>query len=217
MEKISLAVARRETTGKKNRFLRRAGVTPCHIYGHSIASETVQADTAALEQVIATAGSSRLVSLEFKGKKPRMAFVREVQRPPVGNSILHVDFYQVKMTEKIAARIPLHLTGESAALKAKGRYLTNPIDHIEVESLPANIPASVTVDISVLETLDDAIYVSDLGLDKSVTLLTDPETLVAKIAEAHVKAEEEELEGAGETGEAGGESAEETSGTADES
>ena len=208
MEKIALAVAKRDTTGKKNRFLRRAGVTPCHIFGHNIASETVQVDTLALEQVIATAGSSRLVSLEFKGKKPRMAFVREVQRAPVGSTILHVDFYQVKMTEKITAKVPLHITGESAALKAKGRYLTNPIDHIEVESLPADIPASVTVDISGLETLDDAIYVSDLGLDKAVTLLTDPETLVAKVAEAHVKPEAEELEGAAETGEAAEESGE---------
>lgn len=196
MDKIVLPIDKREITGQKNRFLRRDGFTPCHIYGHNIASETIQAESAALEHVIATAGSTRLVSLEAKGKKPRMAFIREIQRTPVEGNVLHVDFYQVKMNEKITAKVPLHLTGEAPALKSKGRMLAHPIDHVDVESLPADIPASITVDISVLATLDDAIQVKDLPINDNVTVLTDPEALVAKVNEPTVKAEvEAETEG----------------------
>ncbi|TFG46699.1 MAG: 50S ribosomal protein L25 [Dehalococcoidia bacterium] len=200
MDKITLTIAKREHAGNKNRFLRRDGVTPCHIYGNNVESEAIQADTAALEKVISTAGGTRLVALETKSKKPRMVFIREIQRTPVGSNLLHVDFYQVKMTEKITAKVPLHLTGEAPALKTKGRLLVHPLRHIDIESLPADIPASISVDISILSTLNDAIHVSDLKLDSAVTLLTDPDALVAKIGETSVKAEVEETVAEAETG-----------------
>ncbi|MDV2989013.1 MAG: 50S ribosomal protein L25 [Dehalogenimonas sp.] len=211
MDKIVLSISQREATGQKNRFLRRDGFTPCHIYGHNIASETVQADSAALEHVIATAGNTRLVALEEAGKQPRMVFIREIQRTPVGSNVLHVDFYQVKMTEKLTARVPLHLVGEAPALKSKGRLLAHPIDHVDVESLPADIPASIAVDISVLATLDDAIHVKDLPLNKKVTMLTDPDALVAKVNEPTVKAEAEEAGATAEAPEAEGAGAEDNS------
>ena len=216
-DKITLSVAKRSVTGKKNRFLRRQGVTPCHIYGNSINSEAFQTETAELENVIATAGKTRLIALNTGVKKPRMAFIREIQRTPVGGELLHVDFYQVKMTEKITAKVPVHLTGEAPALKAKGRMLAHPQDFIEVESLPADIPASISVDLSVLETLDDAIFVKDLELGENVTLLTDPETLIAKVNETSVKTEvEEEEEAAAEEAEEAAEAESEATAEAEE-
>ncbi|MEN8615162.1 50S ribosomal protein L25 [Dehalogenimonas sp. THU2] len=193
MDKIEITLTERTVTGNKNRFLRRAGVTPCHIFGHNIPSETLQADTAALQHVISVAGKTRLVSMDTGAKEPRMAFIREVQRTPVGANLLHVDFYQVKMTEKITAKIPLHLIGEAPALKTKGRILAHPIAFVEVESLPAKLPASINIDISVLATLEDAIHVRDLKLDSAVTVLTDPDALIAKVGEISVKAEAEEV------------------------
>ncbi|AKG54335.1 50S ribosomal protein L25 [Dehalogenimonas sp. WBC-2] len=191
MDKIEIVLSPRTTTGKKNRFLRRSGVTPVHVFGHNIPSETLQADTAALQEVIKLAGSSRLIALDTGAKTPRMAFIKEIQRTPVGDTVLHVDFYQVKMNEKITARIPLHLTGEAPALKTKGRLLVHPVAHIEVESLPAKLPASISIDISVLTTLDDAIHVRDIKLDSAVTILTDPDVLIAKVNEISIKAEPE--------------------------
>ena len=189
MDKIEIALSPRTTTGKKNRFLRRSGVTPVHVFGHNIPSETLQADTVALQEVIKLAGSTRLIALDTGAKSPRMAFIKEVQRTAVGDTVLHVDFYQVKMNEKITARIPLHLTGEAPALKTKGRLLIHPVAHIEVESLPAKLPASINIDISVLTTLENAIHVSDIKLDSAVTILTDPDVLVAKVNEISIKAE----------------------------
>ncbi|APV45436.1 large subunit ribosomal protein L25 [Dehalogenimonas formicexedens] len=191
MDKIAVKLSPRTVTGKKTRFLRRAGVTPCHVFGHNLASQTLQAATADLERVVAQAGSTRLVALQEEGeKKPRMAFIREVQRTPVGGGLFHVDFYQVNMNEPITAEIPLRLVGEAPALKTKGRILVHPMAHVEVESLPGDLPASITVDISVLNELHDAIHVRDLKVEAEVTILSDPDQLIAKVSEITVKAEE---------------------------
>ena len=191
MDKIVVKLSPRTVTGKKTRFLRRAGVTPCHIFGHNLVSETLQASTAELEKIVALAGNTRLVALETEGqKKARMAFIREVQRTPVGGNLFHVDFYQVNMNEPITAEIPLRLVGEAPALKTKGRILVHPMAHIEVESLPGNLPATITVDISVLNELHDAIHVRDLKVEPEVTVLSEPDQLIAKVSEISIKAEE---------------------------
>src|SRR5271169_3905276 len=146
MDKIAIKLAPRTITGKKTRFLRRDGNTPCHVFGHNLTSESLQASTAELERVVAVAGNTRLVALQTEGqKKPKMAFIREVQRTPVGGNLFHVDFYQVNMNERISAEIPLRLVGEAPALKTKGRILVHPISYIEVESLPGDLPASISV------------------------------------------------------------------------
>ncbi len=190
MDKIIIKLSPRTVTGKKTRFLRRAGVTPCHVFGHNLDSETLQATTAELERVVALAGSTRLVALQTEGKKQRMAFIREVQRTPVGGGLFHVDFYQVNMHEPIKAEIPLRLVGDAPALKTKGRILVHPIGHIEVESLPGNLPASIAVDLSVLLELHDAIHIRDIKVEPEVTVLSEPDQLVAKVSEISIKAEE---------------------------
>ena len=190
MDKIVVTLSPRTVTGKKTRFLRRSGVTPCHIFGHNLTSEALQATTAELERVVAVAGHTRLVALQTEGKKPRMAFIREIQRTPVGGNLFHVDFYQVNMDEPIKAEIPIRLVGEAPALKTKGRILVHPMNRIEVESLPGDLPASISVDLSVLLELHDAIHVRDLAVEPEVTVLSDPDLLVAKVSEISVKAEE---------------------------
>jgi len=190
MDKIVVKLSPRTVTGKKTRFLRREGVTPCHVFGHNLKSETLQATTAELERVVGVAGNTRLVALETEGQKPRMAFIREVQRTPVGGNLFHVDFYQVNMNEPITAEIPLRLVGEAPALKTKGRILVHPFGHVEVESLPGDLPASIPVDISVLKELHDAIHVRDIRVESEVKVLSDPDQLVAKVSEISIKAEE---------------------------
>jgi large subunit ribosomal protein L25 len=192
MDKIVIKLSPRTVTGKKTRFLRRAGVTPCHVFGHNLDSETLQATTAELERVVAVAGNTRLVALQTEGKKQRMAFIREVQRTPVGGGLFHVDFYQVNMNEPIKAEIPLRLVGDAPALKTKGRILVHPMSHIEVESLPGNLPASIAIDLSVLNELHDAIHVRDIKVEPEVTVLSELDQLVAKVSEISIKAEEVE-------------------------
>ena len=193
MEDLTLQAARRDVLGKKNRFLRRQGITPAHLFGHSIESQALQCDTVQLKRIIAHAGMSRLISLKIGGdKQPKSVFVREIQRDAVGKQLLHVDFYQVKKGEKIAVDVPIILVGEAPAMKGKGCMLTRGITSLSVECLPDNVPPQIEVDISLLEELEQPINVKDIVLDQDITVNADPEQLVVKVTEVMVKVEEVE-------------------------
>lgn len=199
MEGLTLQATNRDILGKKSRFLRRQGVTPTHLYGHGLESLSLQCDTAKLQRIIAQAGRTRLISLEIeRDKQPRTVFIREIQRDVLTRALLHVDFYQIKMKEKIKAEVPIVLTGEAPALKEKGRTLIYGVPSLGIECLPDKLPPQVEVDLSTLEELDQTIYVRDITLGPDITLTTDLDQMVVKISAVHVeKVEEvEEVEGA---------------------
>lgn len=193
MDDLRLQATARNVLGKKTRFLRRQGITPAHLYGHDIKSLTLQCDTTELRQMIAQAGRTRLINLEVDGKQPRSVFVREIQRDEVSRQLLHVDFYQVKKTEKIAVDVPIVFTGEAPAMKEKRRMLTHGITSLSIECLPGNVPPQIEVDLSPLEEIEQAIHVKDIVLDPDITVNANPEQLVVKVSEAVVKEVVEEV------------------------
>jgi len=192
MEQIELLTTARETLGKKVRFLRRQGITPVHLFGHDVKSLALQCDTVQLHRVLAQAGRTRLVSLQLdKGKKPRNVLIREIQREPCTGELLHVDFYQVRTAEKTKVEVPVVLVGEAPALKSKENMLMQELNSLTVECFPTEIPASVELDVSFLTEVDQTIRVKDIKLDEEVSVLNDPELLVAKISFRHIEKEEE--------------------------
>jgi large subunit ribosomal protein L25 len=195
MEQIELEVATREVLGKKVRFLRRQGTTPVHLFGHGIESEALQCDTAQLQRVLAQAGRTKLVDLKLdKAKKPRKIVIREIQRDPQTGDLLHVDFYQVRMAEKIKVEVPIVLVGEAPALKLKENMLVQDLTSLTIESLPDEIPASVELDLSLLTEVEQLIRVKEIILSEGVTVLTDPEHTVVKISSRPVEKIEEVVE-----------------------
>lgn len=198
MEAIKLKATTREVLGKKTRFLRRKGITPTHLFGHNIKSRALECPTTALERILARAGTTRLINLQIDDeKRPQMVLIREIQKDPISGQLLHIDFYQVKMSQKMSAEVPIVIVGEAPALKGRGRVLIHPLSHLTVESLPDKLPPRIEVDISSLEELHNAIHVSDITLDAEVTVTTDPEQMVAKVGEvAAAKVEEAEEEAA---------------------
>ncbi len=140
MEDLRLKATHRMVLGKKTRFLRRQRITPAHLYGHGVKSVALQCDTDELVNLVAHAGKTRLVNLEVDGEKPKSVFVREIQRDVITRELLHIDFYQIKRTEKIAVDVPIVLVGEAPALKFKGRMLVHGINSLSVECLPTNVP-----------------------------------------------------------------------------
>jgi large subunit ribosomal protein L25 len=183
MDKIELKVANREILGKKVKHLRRQGITPVHVFGHGIDSLALQCDARELERVLSQAGQTRLINLKLaKEKKPRTVVVREFDRDWRKGELVHVDFYQVKMEEKIRLEVPVVLLGEAPALKSKTNMLDHELGTFTVECLPAKIPDSIEVDISSLTELDQAIRVKDITLDKDITVLNNPDLVVAKIS-----------------------------------
>ncbi|KPK23195.1 MAG: hypothetical protein AMJ70_04105 [Dehalococcoidia bacterium SG8_51_3] len=191
MEDLKLKATHRAVLGKKARFLRRQGITPTHLYGHNVKSAALQCDTSELQDLLVHAGKTRLVSLDVDGERAKSVFIREVQRDAVTRELLHVDFYQVKRTEKIAVDVPIVLIGEAPALKFKGRMLVHGINSLNVECLPTNVPPQIDVDITQLEEVEQAINVKDIVLNPEITVHADPEQLVVKISEVMVKEVEE--------------------------
>jgi large subunit ribosomal protein L25 len=188
-----LKVAPRAVTGKNVAKLRRAGQTPANVYGHRIDSTSVQADTAELTHLLRAMGRNALVTLSIEGEaSPRTVMVREVAKNPLNGRVVHIDFYQVNMTEKMKADVPVVLTGTSEAVVTYGGVLLQMVDVIHVEALPADIPSEFTVDVSVLTQLDQAVHVRDLHLDSAkVTIHSDPDIVLARVASPRLAAEEE--------------------------
>jgi len=188
MEKIELTAHKRDLRGKKVRFLRRQGITPVNLYGQGIESHALQIETPALKKALAQAGRTSLISLKIgSAKRQNMAIVRAIQRDPVKGDLVHVDFYQVRMDQKLKVEVPLVLVGKAPAVKEQGGILVHELSTLEVECLPANMPHSIELDISGLVQLDQALHVKDLRIPEGVTVLTDPEKVVAKIARARIE------------------------------
>jgi large subunit ribosomal protein L25 len=192
MQELKLKADKRDVFGKKNRFLRRKGIIPAHLFGHSLESLALQCDGSELKKIVANAGTTRLISLVVEGEKDaKNVFLREIQRDALSRELLHVDFYQIKKGEKMTMEVPIVLVGESPAMKAKGRILSHGIDVLSIECLPEKVPPQIEVDISVLAELDQSIHVKDIVLDPEIDVQDDPEQMVVKVSEVIIKIEEE--------------------------
>lgn len=195
MGDLTLKVTNRDVLGKKTRFLRRQGISPVHLFGHSVKSLALQCDTAQLKHIIAQAGTTKLINLEIDEEKhPRSVFIREIQRNAGNRDLLHVDFYQIRKKERIKVEVPIVLVGEAPALKSKGRSLMQTLDTLSIESLPDKLPPQIEVDLSSLEEVGQTVHVRDIPLSPDITLNTDPDQLVVKISEARVEVVEEAVE-----------------------
>ena len=173
--------------------MRRQGITPTHLFGHGIESLALQCNTTDLQRIIARGGTTRLIDIDIEAEKhPRSVFIREIQRDGISGRLLHVDFYQIKKTEKITANIPVILTGEAPALKARDNMIEHLINEIGVECLPDKLPPHIEIDLSPLEESGQSIHVKDIKLDKDIVITTDPEQIIVKIS--RVKAAAEEIE-----------------------
>ena len=173
---MELTAYTRKIRGKKVRFLRRQGITPVHIYGHGIDPLAAQCDTVELQKTLAVAGGTGIVGLKLdKARKARNVMAREIQKDPRTGQLLHVDFYQIRMEEKLKVDVPIVLTGEAPALKLKENFLSHELDNLSVECLPDQIPSHIEVDISGLEEADQAIYVQDISLGEEIAVLNQPE------------------------------------------
>ncbi|MCX6003058.1 MAG: 50S ribosomal protein L25 [Chloroflexi bacterium] len=183
MATLELKVTKRHIEGKKVKGLRNMGVTPAHLFGPNVESLAIQCDTSSLRNILAEAGHTRLVNLKLGHEKnPRTVMVREVQIDSFRGNLLHVDFYQVQLTEDIKVNVPIILIGESAAAKMKGNSLVQELNELTVQCLPTNIPNTIEVDVSPLVTPDQLIRVKDILAIKDVTIVNDPGVVVARIA-----------------------------------
>ena len=192
MEKLELEVSKRDVTGKKVRFLRSEGKTPAKIYGPGIDSTPVMVDTKTMEQILIQAGETDLITLKLHGSKAHpKVLIREVQRKPITDELLHIDFYQADLTQSIKVDVPLLFVGEAPVAKRKNVSIITMLDALHIEALPDHLPHDIEVDLSVLEDVDQAILVKDIKLNPELILHTDPEQMIARAVEAKAAPVEE--------------------------
>lgn len=188
MDKVELEAQPRSVLGKNVKKLRRQNITPVNLYGRGIESVPLQVESRALARAMTRAGKSTLLSLSVEGQKPRTVVVRGIQMNPRNQEYLHVDFYQVRLSEKMKMQIPLRFVGELATSVRSGT-MVHALSALEAECLPNDMPRSIDVDISTLTEFNTPMHVKDLSVPANVTVLSDPEAPVAVIEPPRVTEE----------------------------
>ena len=193
MDVKTLRLSPRATIGKKVKELRRNGIVPVHVYGKSTGSKALQVDVQLLQRTLFEVGTNIPLTVEIEGEEGgSLCFVREVQRHPVTENLLHVDFMSVDVSQVVRAEVPIVILGNSSAVEEMGGTLLQPSQTVLVESLPMNVPESFEVDVSILDDFDKGIFARDLELGEEVTLVTDPGDLLARVSAPRVEVDEDE-------------------------
>lgn len=179
---IDLAVQIREKFGKQVKVLRRQGLIPAELYGRGVENLHVAVPVRDFARVFKEAGTSTILNL-LVGSEKHPAIIYNVSRNYLTGEVEHVDFYEVRMDEKIKAKIPVEFLGVSPAVRDKGGILNKSILEVEVEALPGDLPHRLEVDLSFLSELNQSIYIKDIIVPKGVKILIDPETPVVSVTE----------------------------------
>ncbi|MDK2820643.1 MAG: large subunit ribosomal protein [Clostridia bacterium] len=195
MQSQTLAAEIRSKVGKQSaQKLRREGRLPGILYGKEAGNVPIYVSAKELEGILDREGDNALIKLITEGDEQKEFFtvVREVQRHPYRNQLIHADFYQVSLKEKIKSTVPVVLEGEAKGVK-EGGILQHGAREIEVESLPVHLPESITVDISNLG-LGENLTVGDINLPGEVKIITEPNVVIATILSNRGTAKKEEPE-----------------------
>ncbi|NLJ75987.1 MAG: 50S ribosomal protein L25/general stress protein Ctc [Peptococcaceae bacterium] len=186
---------RTERSKASRRELRKSGMIPAVIYGKNVGSEAIAIELKALRKTLAKWGQNALINMKIKENgetKTYKALVKELQYDPVRRDLIHVDFHQISLKDKVHATVPIHLVGTSPGVAAGG-ILTTPMRQIEVECLATEIPELIEIDISELE-IGDIMTIGELSTAPEVKILAEPDVAVVAVTVADRPEEEEEEE-----------------------
>ncbi len=193
-DRVMIVAESRTVTGKKVKKLRRDGFIPGVIYGQS-EPVNIQMDVKPLRRALRVAGTTQLATIDVDGKEYTV-LARQIQQHVTRRDIVHVDFLEVDMAVTIRSEAEIVAVGESALSESGEGMISIALYSIEIECLPDALISEIEVDLSTIENVDDTIVVGDLDIPDGVTVLNDPDTLIARFtyARADVEEEEEELE-----------------------
>ena len=187
---INLQAKLRENTGKNIKKIREQNLIPAVIYGPAAENKNLSVDYLPFQKVYEEAGASSLVDLKIDNQESIKVLIYDVKLDPVSSRFQHVDFYQIKEGQKLTATVELEFIGEAPAVKELNGNLVKNLDSLEIECLPKDLISKIEVDLSILKTFGDAIYVKDLEVPETVKVLKDVEEIVTKVVESK---EEEEI------------------------
>ena len=176
-----LTATSRTVTGKAVARMRKAGKVPAVVFGHGLESISVTLDAHEFDLLRRTIHSNSIISLEIDGKDKRRVMVHGIHIDPRTRHLLHVDLFALKSGEEVTVEVPLHTTGEAYAATKLGGTLLHTVDRVRVRALPEALPEAFEVSVEPLVDFDAAIHLRDVAMPPGVTLLADPDEVVAKV------------------------------------
>jgi large subunit ribosomal protein L25 len=180
MEKLQIKAVGNAKIGHADK-LRKDGQIPAVLYGHNVESKHLALSQNEFEKLFRKAGESTIVEVITDDGAVHNVLIQDVQKHYLTSAPIHVDFYEVKMTEKLTATVPLEFIGEADAVKMHGGTLVKVLNEVEVECLPGDLPHLIEVDISSLKSFDNAITVKDLKVSDKVEIKAEAEEMVAMV------------------------------------
>ena len=190
METINLtAKTRIVPTPAKNQG-RLEGSLPAVVYGMGQKSDHLFLSQKEFEKIYARAGESSLIDLIMDQAEPIKVLVKEVQKDPVTEKIIHVDFYRIDMSKELQTTVPLVFVGQSQAVKDFNAILVKSLEEVEIACRPSDLISKIEVDISALKSFEEVIRVRDLQVPETIKILTDPDRSVASAVLVKVQVEE---------------------------
>ncbi len=199
---LTISAQSRTALGKLNKKLRTTGMIPAVLYGPSFAKASegkastmpLQVNVKEFQKVFKAAGESTLVNLVVEGQGQHKVLIHDVAKHYMRNEPIHVDFYEVDLTRKIHAKIPLEYIGVSAAVKELGGILVKNLTEVEVEALPSDLPHNIELNLETLKIFADHIRVSDIKVSDKVKILTHAEDIIVSVQPPRTEEELAELE-----------------------
>jgi large subunit ribosomal protein L25 len=179
-----IEVEPRTIVGKKVKTLRAQGLVPITVYGGNTEPMSLQARYRELQVALMNAGGTNLITLKVD-KESVIVLARDVQRDVLKGDILHADFLVIDQKARIQVDLPVEFVGESPAVAAREGILITGPNTIVVEMLPKYLAEidSVTVDLTTLKNVGDAITIADLDLGEDITIIDDPEEMLARVSQ----------------------------------
>jgi large subunit ribosomal protein L25 len=202
MKHASLTAEPRTILGKKVARLRRAGKIPANIYGHNVPSTAIALDKHDFELLYRHLLPTTIIDLRLDGQM-RPVLMAKATTSPRSGQLLHIEFKQVNLREKVHATVPVVGVGRSELMARGDAILLQSLESVEVSALPDELPASIEVDLTPLVDFHASIHVKDLPVDRSrVEILTPGDDLVFKLSAPQMRDEESEAQVAAEEAEA---------------
>ncbi|MFQ6108936.1 MAG: 50S ribosomal protein L25 [Candidatus Aminicenantales bacterium] len=175
------------------RRLRREGRIPVILYGADTDSIPLMVNKKDVIRILKSeSGENTIFKVSFNSEN-RNAMIKEIQRDPVSDEILHSDLIQISMDKTIQVSVPLVFEGEAVGVKAEGGFVDVITREVEIECLPMDIPENIGVDISSLH-LNQSLKVEDITPPEGVKIMTDPQTVIVHLEAPTIEEEEEVVE-----------------------
>lgn len=185
---MELIVQKREKFGKVVKNLRRDGFIPAELYGHGIQNEHLVVVAKDFTKALKSAGENTIINILIDGQ-PKPVLIYDVQQNPLSGEFMNIDFYAVKMDEKIKTEVPFVFTGEAPAIKAFNAILVKVMQEIEIEALPMDLPKQIEISLDSLDAFGKTVYVRDLKVIQGVRFLAAPDAVITTVKEPVVEKE----------------------------